>query len=139
MKRFFSPLPLWRDNGLALVRTVVGSFLIYHGCEMFDTPVMNEYFKWDMFKDSSSAKFLVYGGKVAEFLTGVLLVLGLFTRIACVILICTLGYIAFFVGHGKIWYEDQYPFLFVVIGFIFIFTGPGSFSIDNAMFKNKIE
>jgi putative oxidoreductase len=137
MKRFFSPLPLWRGNGLAPVRTIVGSFLIYHGCEMFDTPVMNEYFKWDMFKDSSSAKFLVYGGKVAELLTGVLLVLGLFTRIACIILICTLGYIAFFVGHGKIWYEDQYPFLFVVIGFIFFFTGPGSFSLDSLIFKNK--
>ena len=137
MKRFFSPLPLWRGNGLALIRTIVGSFLIYHGCEMFDTPVMNEYFKWDMFKDSSLAKFLVYGGKVAELLTGILLVLGLFTRIACIILVCTLGYIAFFVGHGKIWYEDQYPFLFVVIGFIFFFTGPGSFSIDSVIFKNK--
>jgi len=137
MKRFFSPLPLWRGNGLALVRIIVGSFLIYHGCEMFDTPVMNEYFKWDMFRGSSLAKFLVYGGKVAELLTGILLVLGLFTRIACIILICTLGYIAFFVGHGKIWYEDQYPFLFVVIGFIFFFTGPGSFSLDSVIFKNK--
>ena len=104
---------------------------------MFDTPVMNEYFKWDMFKDSRLARTLVYGGKGAELLSGVLLVLGLFTRLACIILICTLGYIAFFVGHGKIWYEDQYPFLFVVIGFIFIFTGPGSFSLDNVIFKNK--
>ena len=139
MKRFFSPLPLWRGNGLAFIRIVIGSFLIYHGCEMFDTPAMNEYFKWDMFKDSSLAKLFVYGGKVAELLSGILLALGLFTRIACIILICTLGYIAFFVGHGKIWYEDQYPFLFVVIGFIFFFTGPGSFSLDSVIFKNKID
>jgi putative oxidoreductase len=137
MNRFFSPSPVWRGNGLALIRIIVGGSLIYHGCEMLDTPVMNEYFKWDMFKDSPLAKFFVYGGKVAELLSGVLLVLGLFTRIACIILICTLGYIAFFVGHGKIWYEDQYPFLFVVIGFIFFFTGPGSFSLDSVIFKNK--
>jgi putative oxidoreductase len=137
MKQFFSPSPLWRGNGLAFIRIVIGSFLIYHGWEMFDTPAMNEYFKWDMFKDSSLAKFFVYGGKVAELLSGILLVFGLFTRIACIILICTLGYIAFFVGHGKIWYEDQYPFLFVVIGFIFFFTGPGSFSLDSVIFKNK--
>ena len=137
MKRFFSPLPLWQNNGLAVIRIIVGGFLIYHGCEMFDTPVMNEYFKWDMFKDSSMATVSVYGGKVAELLSGILLVLGLFTRLACIILICTLGYIAFFVGHGKIWYEDQYPFLFVVIGVIFIFTGPGSFSLDNVIFKTK--
>ena len=139
MKRFFSPLPLGQNNGLGIIRIIVGAFLIYHGCEMFDTPAMNEYFKWDMFKDSSMARISVYGGKVAELLSGILLLLGLFTRLACIILICTLGYIAFFVGHGKIWYEDQYPFLFVVIGFIFIFTGPGSFSVDNVIFKNKIE
>ena len=137
MKRFFSSLPLWQDNGLALIRIVTGGFLIYHGCEMFDTPAMNEYFKWDMFKDSSNARIFVYSGKVAELVSGILLVLGLFTRIACIIVICTLGYIAFFVGHGKIWYEDQYPFLFVLIGFIFIFTGPGSFSLDSVILKNK--
>src|SRR4030095_13014799 len=137
MKRFFSPLPLWQSNGLALIRIVVGGFLFYHGYEMFDTPAMNEYFKWDMFKCSSMAKFSVYGGKVAELLSGILLVLGLLTRLACVVVICTLGYIAFFVGNGKIWYEDQYPFLFVVIGVIYIFTGPGSFSLDNVIFKNK--
>jgi putative oxidoreductase len=137
MKSFFSPAPLWQNNGLGLIRIITGGFLIYHGYEMFDTPVMNEYFKWDMFKDSSLARILVYGGKVAELLSGILLVLGLFTRVACIILIFTLGYIAFFVGHGKIWYEDQYPFLFVVIGFIFIFTGPGAFSLDNVIFKNK--
>ena len=139
MKRFFSPLPLWQDNGLALIRIITGGFLIYHGWEMFNTPVMSEYFKWDMFKDSSMARIFVYGGKAAELLSGILLVLGLFTRVACIILICTLGYIAFFVGHGKIWYEDQYPFLFVVIGFIFIVTGPVSFSLDNVIFKNKSE
>ena len=137
MKRFFSSSPLGRDNGLALIRIIVGGFLIYHGWEMFDATAMDEYFKWDMFKDSAVAKFFVFGGKVAELLSGILLVLGLFTRIACIILICTLGYIAFFVGHGKIWYEDQYPFLFVVIGFIFFFTGPGSFSLDSVIFKNK--
>ena len=137
MKRFFSPLPLGRGDGLALIRIIVGGFLIYHGWEMFDTPAMDEYFKWDMFKDSPAAKFFVYGGKLAELLSGILLVLGLFTRIASIIIICTLSYIAFFVGHGKIWYEDQYPFLFVVIGFIFFFTGPGSFSLDSVIFKNK--
>ena len=137
MRRFFLPLPLWQNNGIALIRISVGGFLIYHGCEMFDTPAMNEYFKWDMFKDSSLARVSVYGGKVAELLSGILLVLGLFTRIACLISIFTLCYIAFFVGHGKIWYEDQYPFLFVVIGFVFIFTGPGSLSLDNVIFKKQ--
>ena len=137
MNRFFSPSPLWQSNGLAFIRILIGISLIYHGWEIFNTRAMNEYFKWDMFKDSSLAKTFVYAGKVSELISGILLLLGLFTRIACVIVICTMAYIAFFVGHGKIWYEDQYPFLFVIIGFIFIFTGPGSFSLDNVIFKSK--
>jgi len=62
---------------------------------------MNEYFKWDMFKDSSLAKIFVYAGKVSELISGILLLLGLFIRIACIIAICTMAYIAFFVGMVK--------------------------------------
>ena len=98
---------------------------------------MNEYFKWAMFKDSVAAKIFVYAGKISELISGLLL-LGLFTRVACIILICTNAYIAFFVGRGKIWYEDQYPFLFVIIGLIFIFTGPGALSLDKRVSKKKI-
>lgn len=80
---------------------------------------------------------MVYIGKAAELVGGILLSLGLFTRIACVILIIVMSYIAFFVGHGKIWYEDQHPFLFVLLAFIFFFTGPGNFSLDKLIFNNK--
>lgn len=135
MNNFFSSLPLWQNNGIGIIRMLIGISLIYHGWEIFDTPTMNEYLKWDMFKDSSFSKFMVYGRKASELISGVLLLFGLFTRIACIILICTMVYIAFVVGNGKIWYQDQYPFLFAIIGSIFIFTGPGSFCLDKVVFK----
>jgi putative oxidoreductase len=134
MSKFFSPSPIWQNNGLALIRIIIGGFLIYHGWEIFNGAIMNEYLKWDMFKDSSLQKLLVYAGKASELVCGVLFLVGLFTRVACIILICTMAYIAFFVGHGKIWYDDQYPFLFVILGFIFIFTGPGAFCLDRLIF-----
>lgn len=137
MNKIFSPLPLWQTNGIALIRIIIGLSLIYHGSEMFDRGTMNDYFKWDMFKDSPFSKISVYGGKASELISGLLLLMGLLTRVACLMVICTLGYVAFFVGHGKVWYEDQYPFLFVLFGFIFIFTGPGAFSLDNVIFKSK--
>ena len=135
MNKLFSPLPLWRNNGLTLIRIIVGLFLIYHGWEIFSAAKMNEYQKWDMFKNSPSGKIIVYTGKAAELISGVLLFIGLFTRIAAIILICTLGYIAFFVGHGKIWYDDQYPFLFVLLGFVFLFNGGGKLSFDHLIFS----
>ena len=136
MKRFFSPAPIWQTAGLTLVRLFIGFFMMYHGYEIFNEKIMNGYFQWDMFKNSSSAKTMVYIGKATELIGGILLFLGLFTRVACLILIIVMSYITFFVGHGKIWYEDQHPFLLVLFALTFIFTGPGNFSLDNMIFKN---
>jgi len=135
MNKIASPLPYWQA-GIFAVRLIVGFFMIYHGWEIFSTEKMNPYLEWDVFK-TPSGKAMVYAGKGAELVGGVLLFLGLFTRIACVILIGTMAYIAFFVSRGRIWYEDQHPFLFVLLGLVFIFTGPTKYSLDYVLFRKK--
>jgi putative oxidoreductase len=138
MKKFlFSTDPIGLSNGIGLVRIIIGLFLIYHGSEIFDADKIKEYGTWDVFKNAASPTTMVYLGKGAELVAGCLLAIGFLTRVACIIVICTLGYIAFFIGHGKIWYDDQYPFLFVLFGLLFIFTGPGNWSLDKLAFKNK--
>lgn len=137
MKRFLSSSPLWQNQGIAFIRLIVGFFMIYHGWEVFSAEKMNGYLGWDQFKNISAGKFLVYLGKATELVGGIFLFIGLFTRLACVILIITMLYIAFVVSHGKIWYEDQHPFLFVLLGLVFIFTGPGSMSLDRVLFDKK--
>ena len=136
MQRFFSPYPLWQAAGLTLVRCAVGAFLIYHGCEIFNETIINKYLQWDQFKNSNG-KFLVYSGKSAELISGILFVLGLFTRIACLLIIGVMCYITFFLGKGIIWYDDQHPFLFVLLALVFFFTGPGNFSLDKMIFKKS--
>jgi len=130
MNRFFSAAPLMQPQGLALVRIIVGLFMIYHGIEVFNKETMAGYSTWKQFSNTSFALVLVYIGKSAELLAGILLTIGLFTRIASLVLIVTMLYIAFFVGNGKVWYEDQHPFLFALLGLVFIFTGPGKWSLD---------
>ncbi len=137
MNRFFSPAPVWQNTGLALVRLILGLFLVYHGWEVFDSGKMNEYLKWDVFKRSGSASIIVYSGKIAELIGGCLLSLGLLTRVAAIINIGTMGYIAFFVGNGKIWYEDQHPFLFVLLSAVFLFSGAGKWSLDYLFFGSN--
>ncbi|RYF89370.1 MAG: DoxX family protein, partial [Chitinophagaceae bacterium] len=98
MRRIFSPSPLWLDSGLAFVRIIVGIFMILHGKEVFDKVLMDNYATWDQFKGFSSPAFMVYLGKTAELIGGVLLTLGFLTRIGCLILIFTMLYVSFYVG-----------------------------------------
>lgn len=137
MKRFFSSKPMWQQGGITAVRIIVGLLMAYHGIEVFNSEVMKGYSTWDSFKGYSSPSILVYIGKSAELVAGIFLTIGLFTRVASLVLIGTMFYIIFFIGHGKIWYEDQHPFLFVLLGFVFIFCGPGKFSMDHAMFNKQ--
>ena len=132
MKRFFSPGTLWQSNGLFLIRIIFSVFLLIHGMEVFDSEKMKGYTSWDTFKAST---VMPYVGKVAEFIAGILLLFGFFTRLACLIIIGTFSYITFFVGKGKFWMDDQHPFLFVLLALVFFFTGAGKFSLDYRLFK----
>jgi len=136
MTRFFSPDPIWMNKGLAFVRIITGALLIYHGQEVFNPELMKSYAEWDTFK-GPGANLVVYVGKSSEFIAGLLLFSGFLTRIGALITIGTLSYITFFIGHGKFWYEDQHPFLFVLLGLLFLFTGPGAWSVDEYVFKKN--
>ena len=132
--KFFSSTPFWQNGSLALVRIILGLFMIYHGWEIFDTSKMNEYTTWGAFKSSA---VLPYIGKAAELIGGMLILIGLFTRLAALILICTMAYITFFIADGKVFSNDQHPFLFVLLGLIFLFMGGGKWSIDHQVFNKK--
>lgn len=134
MKPFLTPASYFQSEILAFLRIIVGALMVYHGQEVFNSELMKSYFSWEPFKNGN--EWLAYLGKGSEFLAGLLLTLGLFTRFGAIILIGTLGYITFFVGHGKFWYEDQHPFMFVLFGVLFLFTGGGKWSLDQWLFKN---
>lgn len=132
MNKLLSPAPVWPESGLAFVRIVVGIFMVLHGFEIFDRELMKSYLTW-----MSAPLSMIYIGKAAELIAGMLLTIGLFTRLASIILTGTMLYISLFVGKGRIWYEDQHPFMFVLFGILFFFLGPGRFSVDHLLFKKK--
>lgn len=134
MKEFLSSKGFYQEAGLTLIRIILGLSLAYHGWEVFDPAKMQEYANWDIFKKTSSPSIMVYLGKGSELAAGILLFLGLLTRFACLITVGTMLYISFFVGNGKIWYEDQHPFLFVLLALVFFFNGAGKWSLDAWLF-----
>ena len=137
MKSLLSPLPSNAETIITLLRIIVGAMLLYHGAEVFNAAQMKVYAQWDIFKNTSNPSLMPYIGKSAEFISGLLLLVGLFTRIAAVILIATMCVITFKIGHGIVWYDDQHPFMFVLFGLLFFFSGPGKWGLDNIFFKPK--
>jgi putative oxidoreductase len=134
---FFSPGGLWQNSGIAMIRVILGVFMAYHGWEVFTAGKMNEYAKWLTDIKFPAPTFMAYLGKGIELVSGVLITVGLFTRLAIIPLAVTMAVISFGIGKGRIFMEDQHPFLFILLAFVFFFTGPGKWSLDYLLFERK--
>ncbi len=133
---FFTSEPVYLFKAIAMVRIFFGGLLIFHGIEVFNPVLMKDYATWEVFQGTPSG-LLAYTGKSMELLAGLLFICGLFTRIAALLTIGTFCYITFLIGTGKFWYQDQHPFMFVLLGILFLFTGPGSWSLDASLMRKK--
>jgi uncharacterized membrane protein YphA (DoxX/SURF4 family) len=138
IKRFFSPDGLLQDTGLAFIRIIVGVFLIYHGWEVLAEGKMTDYAKWLTELHFPFPLLMAYLGKTTELVSGIFLTLGLYTRLAVVPLAITMLVICFGMGKGRIFLEDQHPFLFVLLALVFFFTGPGKWSLDRVIFGRSV-
>jgi putative oxidoreductase len=137
IKKLLSPNAVWGDYGLVAIRILTGLMIAYHGLEIFHRSAMMEYLKWDQIKALPAPELMVYVGKGIEFFAGVCLVLGLFTRIAALVMAINMLFIVFYIGNGRFYYEDQHPFLFAVLALIYFFAGPVRWGVDFILFKNS--
>ena len=111
--------------------------MVFHGWEVFDSDKMNGYSKWLSDLHFPAPVLMAYLGKGSEFAGGVFLTLGLLTRLAIIPIIATMCIICFGMGKGKIFMDDQHPFLFILLCLVFFFCGPGRYSLDKIIFRKK--
>lgn len=137
MKKLFAAEPLWQTPGLVCIRIITGLLMAYHGLEVFKPEVMKGYTEWEVIKSLPAPLFMVYLGKGIELVAGIFLGLGLFTRIAALLIFIDMIFICFKVGGGKFYYEDQHPFIFALLALVFFFTGPVAYSVDQLLFRKK--
>jgi len=135
IKKLFSPNPLWNNNGLVALRIITGLLMAYHGAEIFNRAAIEVYLTWDVIKGLPAPEVMVYIGKGIEFFSGVCLVVGLFTRVASLLMAIDMLFICFKIGNGRFYYEDQHSFLFALVALIFFFTGPVKWGLDFILFK----
>ncbi|MGB8191981.1 MAG: DoxX family protein [Chitinophagaceae bacterium] len=71
----------------------------------------------------------------AEFFCSALLILGLFSRLACIPLIIAMAVALFKAHHGLIFSEGEHATLFLVAFSVILLLGPGKVSVDGMMGK----
>jgi len=137
IKRIFSSDPLWSEQGLVALRIATGLLMAYHGSEMFNRKAMEVFLTWDVIQGLPAPGLMIYLGKGIEFFSGVCLIVGMFTRIAALLMAVDMFFICFKIGNGRFYYEDGYPFLFALLALIFFFTGPVKWGLDFLLFKGR--
>lgn len=127
----------WSPYSLALLRIVSGLIFLEHGTQKFlGFPPGNA--AWSGLALSSPGAF----AGVIEIVTGILIVLGLFTRPAAFLASGTMA-VAYWMAHAP---RDFFPvnnggdaaILFCFVFLYLVFAGPGAWSMDGAKAKAQV-
>lgn len=71
----------------------------------------------------------------AEFFCSAFIILGLFTRLACIPLIIAMGVALFYASNSDFYGKGELPGLFLICFLVILFTGPGKVSLDRLIAK----
>jgi len=71
----------------------------------------------------------------AEFFCSVFIILGLFTRLACIPPIIAMCVALFIANNGQVFGKGEMPALFLTIYIALLFLGPGKVSLDRFLAK----
>jgi len=121
---------------ILIIRIFVGLSMLTHGIPKLETLVTSNQIQFMNFLGMGSI-FTMVLVVFAEFLCSIFIIIGLFTRIACIPLMFTM-LVAFFLVHSTDAYVDKelcilYFFIYLVI----LIFGSGKFSIDELMTKKQ--
>jgi putative oxidoreductase len=135
MKKLFTPVSLNTDLATLFLRLVFGGMFIFHGYpKIVNYDMYVAEFNPIGLGNDLSLILTIFG----EFVCGILIVLGLFTRLAVIPVFITM-LVAFFVAHAK---DDfgvkMLPFVYLFLCVVLFILGSGRYSLDAAIFdKNR--
>jgi len=135
MKKIFSIS--YSDNGVSfaalILRIGAGAIMLTHGFSKLMTfPAKSGTFA-DPFHIGSTVSFSLV--VFAEVFCSVFVILGLFTRLACIPLIIDMAVALGFVHHWQVFGDGERPALFLAAFLAILFTGPGKISVDRFIGK----
>ena len=142
LRRIFQPPPqtLRASIGLLALRLFCGYAFMVHGWGKIQKP-----FSW-MGADSGYPGFLQALAALSEFGGGLAWILGLLTPLASFGLACTMAVASYlhaismkqgFVNTKETPQSAELPTVFLCVALLLLLAGPGRFSLDAALFREK--
>lgn len=125
------------ENWLLFIRVIGGLLIFVHGLGIFNPGHMQGNIAWLTDIHFPAPSFMAYLGKGTELAGGVLLIVGLATRIAGALLVINMAVITFILGSGNIFDAEELPFLLLVVFLFLAITGAGNYSLDNWLFNRE--
>lgn len=132
----FLQCELTQDIGLLILRLGVAGFMLFgHGLGK----LLNFSSQYMQFPDplgvSSPVSLALVVG--AEFFCSFAVIVGFATRLACIPLIITMSVAAFVIHADDPWQKKEFALLFLIPFLSICFTGPGRFSLDSFLFRDR--
>jgi len=135
MKWLISSKPLNSDRDALIVRLILGGLFTWHGYDALA--------HYDLYL-SMSRSVIGLGAHLefnlvvfSQFICGILIVLGLFTRLAVIPIFITMT-VAFFVAHkNDAFFQKELPFVYWLLCIAVFMMGSGRYSIDHHLQKRK--
>lgn len=126
----------FRNFGILLLRLFVGSMMLWHGFGKIQIILSGNSSEWlnPLGIGSSVSLWL---SMCAETVCSILIILGIFTRVASTILAFNMAIAAFvFLGNSP-WSQQELAVLYFGIYVCFIVMGSGEYSLSNLAFKKR--
>lgn len=133
--KILSAQSLNSDLGILLLRLVFGGLFIYIGFEKIEH--YHQYLP--MFKDytglgvKTSYNLVIF----AEFFCGILVTIGLLTRLAVIPILISMIVVVFIALKDKGFNDKQLPFLYLILSLVIFVLGSGKYSADALLFKKR--
>lgn len=121
------------NAALLFLRVGVGALMMTHG---YDKLIKFSEYKGDFMNflgigSTTSLALVVF----SEFFCSILLILGLFTRLATIPLLITMGVVIYKVGKMDIFESAEMATLFFISYVVILLVGPGRISVDGMIGK----
>jgi putative oxidoreductase len=121
------------NTALLVLRLGFGILLAHHGYLKLLNFHQTQGYVMDFMGigKSASASLVIF----AELFCGILVIIGLFTRLACIPIIILFAVIIFKVGHADFFGKEELPTAYIIPFIALLFTGAGKISVDNMISK----